>query len=141
MRGVMRLTLMFSKKPEDAIAAELRGMLKVCPTCGANLNGHSYALLATAVASDEKKKELAEFFQALKAHDWRKVRQFADFDPLLNAAEALALKCTSGSLALLIVRSPFELFDASSIMDSEVLDSESGRELDALIEADKWRTL
>jgi len=132
---------MFSKKQEDATAAELRRMLKVCPACGANLNNHSYAIFAVTVASGERKKELLEFFQALKAHDWRKVRQFEDFDPLHNAAEAFALKCVSGSLVLLMVRSPFELYDASNIMDFEVLDGESGKELSALIEADEWRML
>jgi hypothetical protein len=141
MPGVMRLTLMFSKKPEDATAAELRRMLKVCPACEADLNDHSYALFATTVASDERKQELLEFFQALKAHDWRRAQKFEDFDPLLNAAEAFALKCVSGTLVLLMVRNPFELFDASSLMYSEVLDGESGKELNAFIEAGAWRMM
>jgi hypothetical protein len=141
MPGVMRLTQMVGKKTEDATAAELRRMLEVCPACGAHLHYHSYALFAITVASDERKKELLEFFHTLKAHDWLKARQFDDFDPLLNAAEAFVLKCVSGSLVLLMVRSPFELFDASNIMDFEVLDDENGKELNALIEADRWQML
>jgi hypothetical protein len=139
--SVMQLTQMLGKTTEEAIAVELRRMLKVCPACQASLANHSYALFAITIASDERKKHLLEFVRALQFHDWRVAQQFSDFDPLLNATEAFALKCLSGSLVLLVVRNPFELFESSNILQLEVLGRVSGEELESLIESDKWRTL
>ena len=36
---------------------------------------------------------------------------------------------------------PYELWESNSILDFEVLDSESGKELEALIESGKWQRL
>ena len=124
----------------DATAAELRRMLKSCPGCGANLNDHSYALCAITIASSENKR-LGELCRTLKAHDWPRLIQFDDFDPLLNALEVFAVKCASGAIVLLAVRNPYELYDANVILDCEVLDSATGKELESLIDSHKWRRL
>lgn len=63
---------------------------------------------------------------------------FKDFDPLLNALEAFAIKCASGAMVLLAVRSPFELFESNEVLDCEVLDSTSAKQLDSLIGSSKW---
>ena len=125
----------------DATAVELRRMLNSCPACAANLDGHSYASFAITVASPENKERLGEFCRLLKAHDWSGLKQFDDFDPLLNAIEVFAVKCVAGEIVLLAVRDPFELFDSNEVLVSELLDSTAGNELDSLIEADKWKRL
>ena len=125
----------------DATAVELRRMLKSCPACAANLNDHSYASFAITGAYPENKERLGEFCRSLKAHDWTRLKQLTDFDPLLNAIEVFAIKCVSGAIILLAVRNPFELFDSNEVLDCEVLDSSAGNELDSLIEADKWQRL
>ncbi|MCM3869729.1 MAG: hypothetical protein ND895_03375 [Pyrinomonadaceae bacterium] len=116
-------------------------MLKSCPACARNLDDHLYASFAITVASPDNKERLGEFCRLLKSHDWSRLRQFDDFDPLQNAIEAFAVKCVSSAIVLLAVRNPFELFDSNEVLDCEVLDSTAGKELDSLIEADKWRRL
>src|SRR5258705_11259852 len=96
----------------DATAVELRRMLKSCPACAANLDDHSYAPFAITVASPENEERIGEFCRLLKAHDWFRLKQFEDFDPLLNAIEVFAVRCVSGSIVLVTVRNPFELFDS-----------------------------
>jgi len=97
--------------------------------------------LATTVAFPENSERLREFCRLLNAHDWSRLKQFQDFDPLLNAIEVFAIKCVSGAIVLLTLRNPFELFDSNEVLDCEVLDSTAGNELDSLIEADKWQRL
>jgi hypothetical protein len=116
-------------------------MLKSCPACAGNLDDHFYASFAITIASPKNKERLGEFSRLLKAHDWVRLTQFDDFDPLLNAIEAFAVKCVSGAIVLLAVRSPFELFDSNEVLDCEVLDSTIGSELDSLFESDKWQRL
>jgi hypothetical protein len=128
-------------KDEDAHGPELRRMLKSCPVCQGHLDNHSYALFAITVASTDRRTRLREFFDTLKAHDWRKAMEFEEFEGLLNLAEAFALKCVSGAVVLLMVRDSFELYDANEIVDYEILDSSTGEELVSLIDSGKWRRL
>jgi hypothetical protein len=125
----------------DATAVDLRRMLKSCPACAGDLDDHFYASFAITVASAENEERLGEFCRLLKAHDWSRLKQLDDFDPLLNAIEAFAIKCISGAIVLLAMRNPFELFDSNEVLDCEVLDSTTGNELDSLIEAEKWQRL
>ena len=143
MPGVMRLTHMFRRKTEveDATAAELRRMLKECPACGGDLAGHQYANFAITIATDENHPRLVEFFEALKGHRWREAKGFQEFEGRYNAAEAIALRCVSGSLIMLLIRNPEELWESSSVLDYEVLSPEGGKELDARIEPDEWRAV
>ena len=67
--------------------------------------------------------------------------RFDDFDPLLNALEAFAVRCPSGAMVLLAVRNPFELFESNEVLDCEVLDSTTGKQLDSLIETSRWLRL
>jgi hypothetical protein len=114
-------------KDEDAHGVEIRRMLKSCPVCQEHFDNHSYAQFAITVASTDRGTRLREFFDALKTHDWRKAIEFQEFEGLLNAAEAFALKCVSGAVVLLMVRNPFELYDANEILDYEILDATNWR--------------
>jgi hypothetical protein len=125
----------------DPTAVEVKRLLKSCPACAGNLDDHSYVSFAITVASPENKERLGEFCRLLKAYDWSRLRQFHEFDPLLNAIEVFAIKCVSGAIVLLTVRNPFELFDSNEVLDLEVLNSTTGNELDSLIETDKWQRL
>jgi hypothetical protein len=136
-----RYAAFFGMNDEDAHGVEIRRMLKSCPACQQNLDDHSYALFAITVASNDRRARLSEFFDTLKAHDWRKAMEFEEFEGLLNAAEAFALECVSGAVVLLLVRDPFELYDAHEILDCEILDSSTDEELVSLIDSIKWRRL
>jgi hypothetical protein len=125
----------------DATAVELRRILKCCPACAGSLDDHSYALVAITVAAPANQERLGSFCHLLKGHDWPALMRFDDFDPLLNALEAFAVKCSSGEMVLLSVRNPFELFESNEVLDCEVLDSTTGKQLDSLIETSKWLRL
>jgi len=44
-------------------------------------------------------------------------------------------------MVLLAVRNPFELFESNEVLDCEVLDSTTGKQLDSLIETSRWLRL
>ena len=67
--------------------------------------------------------------------------QFDDFDPVLNALEVFAVRCVSGAIVLLAVRSPLELFESNETLEWEVLDSTTGNSLSSLVESDRWLPL
>src|ERR1051325_3104913 len=116
-------------------------MLQRCPDCSAKLDDHSYARFAVTVASDENNERLATFCGALKTHDWMVVKSFQDFDPLLNALEAIVLRCASGVMVMLAVRNPFELHASLVVLNCDVLNADTGYALQSIIEPDSWRPL
>jgi hypothetical protein len=116
-------------------------MLKCCPACAGSLDDHSYTLVGITVAAPANQERLSSFCHLLKDHDWPALMRFDDFDPLLNALEAFAVKCPSEAMVLLAVRNPFELFESNEVLDCEVLDSTTGEQLDSLIETPKWLRL
>ena len=116
-------------------------MLQECPACKGSLHAHQFVDFAITIASNETKTQLLDFFRALKKHDWRAAKRFQDFDPRYNAAIAKVLRCVSGSIVLLIIRDPEELWESSNIEDYEVLSPEIGRALEAEIESSQWRTI
>ena len=122
-------------------ATNLRRMLELCPACQKGFENHRCILFGMTVASKENEEGLGEFSNAPKTHDWSKAKEFSEFDGGYNALEAYALKCVSGSFVLLVVRDPFELFESSSILHAEVLNQESGADLETVLGADNWRSL
>jgi hypothetical protein len=131
---------MLRKDNSNLEAVELRRMLgDCCPACQRALNKHAYALIGRTVASRDNTQRLNEFFDGLKSHDWQKVKEFREFDGGFNTAEAYALKCISGSMVLLGVRDPVELFESSSVVHIEILTEKSASDLDLSIERSKWR--
>jgi hypothetical protein len=122
-------------------AAELRRMLRACPACGGDLAGHRHASFAITISTDENRNRLVAFFEALKEHRWREAKGFQEFEGRYDATEVIALRCVSGSLTMLLIRNPEELWESSSILDYEILSPQVGKELDAQIEPDNWRAV
>jgi hypothetical protein len=120
--------------------SELRRMLgNRCPACSSTLDKHRYALIGRTVASTENSTRLKEFFDRLTNYDWQKVKEFRDFDGASDMAETHALKCVTGAMVLINVRDPVELFESSSILNVELLGEERARDLEQVIEPQKWR--
>jgi hypothetical protein len=126
---------------EDPTATEIRRMLTVCPACHQSCDAHSYALFATTVAVTDRGSRLREFLDTLKKNDWAKAMEFQEFEGSQDAAEAYAVRCVSGPVILLIIRSPFELFEPGEILSREVLEPSSGKALVRLIQPDAWANL
>jgi hypothetical protein len=81
------------------------------------------------------------FSESFHAHRWDEVvkNQGGKHDP--DNAEACAIRCSEGKLAVLIVHTPFEPWDYKSIDYCEVLDSENAQELLKMITSDRWNPL
>ena len=119
----------------------LRQTLKTCPACGKNVVGHENAHFAMTIATEENQQRLRQFFNALKEHRWSDAQQFNEFDPVCDATDAEALKCTSGQIIMLYIRNPFELFENSRLISYDVLDLQNSKEVTMMIEPEKWRVI
>jgi hypothetical protein len=125
----------------DAKAENLKRVLQRCPICGNDFLNHSYALFATTVFAEGNKHRIELLFTALEQHDWLQAVQFQDWDVLSNNVEAYALKCSTGQVALVIIHSPYEVFERDSLIKLEVLNGELGNALISFVGVDRWKPL
>jgi hypothetical protein len=126
---------------EDLTGRELSRMLQRCPVCREDFAGHFYAHFAVTVLGEDRRGRVREFFDACEDRDWEGVRQFQEFDPRRDAVVAYAVRCRAGRIALAIERSPFEGYEADRLIACDVLEEESGQELNGLIAENDWRRM
>lgn len=119
-------------------AKHLRRLLEVCPVCRGDFTGHLFARFAVIAMRKDTEKEADEFLLCLKEHRWKEALAFSKFDARSDAIVANALRCAGRQFAWIAVLESFELFDGPSVMGWDVLDPQSGAELEALLQEDQW---
>jgi len=128
----------FGSKSQTCREEDLNPWLKVqCDQCSTPFSDHVRAMFASTVASEKNKARLIEFFEKVKAHDWRSVAGFTDFDATENDVLAFAVRCVSGGFVL-VVRSPYELWEEDQLYLSEPVTAAEMSELESLIPATAW---
>jgi hypothetical protein len=90
---------------ELQVAAGLRLELKQCPACNGLWPGHFYASFASIRIGSGAASTLP-FSESVHAHRWDEVVKYqgGKHDP--DNAEACAIHCSAGRIALLIVHTP-----------------------------------
>ena len=123
----------------DVKADASKCVLQRCPICGKGFPNHYYARFATTAFAEANRHRMEFFFSSLEQHDWLQAVQFQDWDVLSNNAEAYALKCSTERLALVIIYSPYEVFEDDSLIRLEVLNGNSGERLIACVRPNGWK--
>ena len=94
-------------------------------------------MFASTVASEKNAPRLTEFFEKVKAHDWRSVAGFTDFEATENDVLAFAVRCVSGGFVF-VVQSPYELWKNEELYVSELVTAAEMSELERLIPTTSW---
>lgn len=94
-------------------------------------------MFATTVASDANKTRLEEFFEKAKAHDWRGLKSFSDWEGTQNDMEAYVVRCSSGGLVF-VIWNPYELFDSDELYMRENASAEEMFEIEKLLPSTSW---
>jgi hypothetical protein len=113
-----------------------------CPHCKRGLIGHFYSLLASDVVErKDVKVGLIAFFESLKQHDWPKLFSFQRWEGLSDNVELYGILCGTDSVVLVVVRSPFELYDSDEILAIEALHQDDSKALLRLAKDKNWKTI
>jgi hypothetical protein len=106
-----------------------------CPVCKEKLTSHHFARVGVVVKPSEAE---ASFVQAFRQHRWSGIR-IKEFIPILDALLGNVLRCPSGQFAWFITFEPYDLASRHYVAESEVLDPEESRKLDAAVRPEEWR--
>lgn len=144
MGAVLRYGL--DKRLKLTLARARAGLLPMvmpvaeCPSCKQALFGHwGYSLGGVVLFDDVNRMAVAEEFQrSVEVRDWVGLQTRHAFDATKDALEARALKCPDGSIAVLTVFDPFELYDNQRIVATAMLSESESIALDALINQQQW---
>lgn len=130
-----------TESSESLRTREMQCFFDECPACSGSFVAHDVTTFAMTVAREETSQRTNDFLQALQDHRWHDAKTFQEFDGAYNAAVAKVLRCAGGSLVLLIVRDPRELYESSSLLACEVLSSEVAGALNSEIAPEQWERL
>ena len=122
-------------------APDVLSSIGPCPICKRELSGHSYSLLASEVVDRKSGQEsLITFFESLKNRDWKRLLKAGNWEGLSDNVELYGIVC-GGAVVLVVIRSPFELYDDDEILLVETVAEEDSRLLLGLAKDKTWKTL
>jgi hypothetical protein len=124
-----------------ATAAKLKKLLPKCPVCNAASDSHQFALMGTTVIGDQEKPRVIKFFGHVKRHEWNDLNQFKDWQSQRDHLVAYAITCPHGAGMVVVVRSPFELYEADEVFLQETLTSEDLATVSGLVPQSEWQEL
>jgi|ERR1700691_2529108 hypothetical protein len=121
----------------DATAQTLRSLARICLVCGKAPETHQYARIGCAF----EKSKIAEMFKIIRAREWSKMSSLREFDPMKNAILAFAVKGPHDGGFLMVIKNPFELYEADELYMVEVLSVQEMIELTAHLSENAWKPL
>lgn len=115
--------------------------LQTCPICGKELHGHRYALLASIVDNAKDRCRVDKFLNHIKTRTWSEILRLEEWQGDSDVILLYAIRCPTSILALILVRSPFELYDDDHVVWIESLTTEASSTLKAATERLNWKPL
>ena len=129
-------------QPADAEMLELVWrQLRVCPVCGEDFAGHRYTLLATTVLAARNRRIIERFLAAVEQRTPSELDQYHDWDAAGENAEAYAVRCPDGNIAIAVAHSAAAPPHFKNVIRCDSLGAERSRELDARVSGERWGTL
>jgi hypothetical protein len=122
------------------MSSDLPG-LKNCPVCQKDLRGHRFVLLASIVDNLKDSSRLKTFLNDIKTRNWSEVLRYSEWRGDSDVVQLYAIKCTASLLGLVLIRSPFELYDDDHIVSTETLTANESSTLLAVTERKNWKPL
>ena len=123
-------------------ARHIRAMLRRCAVCGQSLKNHSFHRFGVTIGSPENAKNAASFLKAISEHRWTDVAGFKSFDVQKDTYGADVVRCNLVPLlTTLVTWEPADFGIGEEFVHLEVLDGESSRELESLIEGGRTHAI
>jgi hypothetical protein len=115
--------------------------LRVCPVCGEDFRGHAYALLATTALASRNRRRIDRFLKAVERRVPGELVAFCDWDAHGENAEAYALRCPDGNIAIAVVHTAVEPPHFKNVIRCDSLGVERSRQVKHIVPDERWATI
>jgi hypothetical protein len=115
--------------------------LRVCPVCGEDFLGHRYALLATTPLASRNRRRIERFLAAAEQRVPRDLAAFHDWNPHGENAEAYAVRCPDGNMAIAVADTEAAPPHFKNVIRCDSLGAERSREVESIFAGGDWKTL
>jgi hypothetical protein len=128
-------------KLTQATAAKLLRLLPICPACNITAHGHLFALTATAIIGEDEKARITELISRVRKHDWAALHSFKEWKATCDNAVVYAIKGPHPEGVVILIRSPYELYERDEIFVQEIVNSEDLAAISELVLSSDWQPL
>jgi hypothetical protein len=112
-----------------------------CPGCGrSGWQGHWVAVVGLKRASAPPEQRVA-FFHLVRRGDWHAMRSESDHFGAVDVYSVVAVRCPTGSIAIVVSFDPVAFEDTSSVVEMHLLETESGKLLVSSVPETSWREI
>jgi hypothetical protein len=125
----------------DATATKLKKLLSSCSACKVSLDCHHFAIMGTTVVSDENQPRIIQFLRYVKQHEWNDLSKFKDWQTERNNLVVYSIACPNGGGMVVVVRSPFELYENDEVYLQETITPEEQLTISKVVPPGEWRAL
>lgn len=115
--------------------------LRVCPVCGEDFRGHQYALLATTALASHNRRRIERFLKAVEGREPGELVAFHDWDAHGENAEAYALRCPDGNIAVAVAHTAVEAPHFKNVIRCDSLGPERSRQVENIVPGERWATI
>lgn len=115
--------------------------LRVCPVCGEDFPGHQYALLATMALAPRNRRHIEQFLKAVERREPADIALFHDWDEQGENAEAYALRCPDGNVAVAVAHTAAEAPHFKNVIRCDSLGPERSRRAEDMVSNEQWATI
>ncbi len=115
--------------------------LRVCPVCGEDFRGHQHALLATMALAPRNRRRIERFLKAVERRDPADIAAFHDWDGRGENAEAYALRCPDGNVAIAVVHTAADAPHFKNVIRCDSLGTARSQQVDDIVPGEKWATI
>ena len=124
----------------SATAEKLTQMVRQCPVCMSNLEGHRFAQFATVICAKEDMSPLTAFFECVKKREWIGLRRFQGFKGDRDDVVAYVIACGPGG-CIAVVKSVFDLYAPDELLLLESISQEDVGVIRTFLPAEDWEAL
>lgn len=123
----------------NATALLLKTLIPRCAFCGTDLSGHRFALIASTVAADENRHRVQALISRVMRHEWSALTDYRDLRPQQNALLVYSIMGPHEGGMVLLLRDPFELYEAAELYLQEQLLPDEASTVAALTPSADWQ--
>jgi len=123
----------------NATASKLKTLVPRCAICGTDLSRHRFALIASTVAAEENRHRVQALISRVVRHEWNALKEYGDFRPRENAVLVYSIMGPHDGGMVVLIRDPFELYEAAELYLQEQLLPDEASAVAALAPSVDWQ--